>query len=54
MIEKIKHQSGAMFEITCNHPLTESEKQEISCFSEPIYHNDLTGKMWAFDTKLSA
>lgn len=32
--------------------LTEEEKNHISKLNPQIYHNDLTGRLWSFDTKI--
>lgn len=47
-----KIKSGLQWQIKTKNDITEDEKNFIEYFNPQIYHNDLTGKLWAFDEKL--
>lgn len=49
---KIKHVGGSIFYLQVGADLSEEDIQFIREFNQPIYCNDLTGKLWGFDTKL--
>lgn len=49
---KIEHVGGSIFYLQVGADLSEEDTQFIREFNQPIYCNDLTGKLWSFDTKL--
>lgn len=49
---KIEHVGGSIFYLQVGADLSEEDTQFIREFNQPIYCNDLIGKLWCFDTKL--
>lgn len=49
---KIKHVSGSIFYLQVGADLSEKDTHFIREFNQTVYCNDLTGKLWCFDTKL--
>lgn len=43
---------GAVWHIKNDSPISEADRAFIEAFDPTIYHNDLTGRLWAFDKEL--
>ena len=55
MMEKIKSSLNPNFtwNITCKEfALSEAEIEFIKTFNPPVYHNDLSCKLWSYDEKM--